>query len=273
MKNDLIKILARPKLKSPILLAAWPGISNVSAMVVSYLDKKLRFKPLAEIEASHFFDPIGVAVKDNLVEAPQFPQSKFYYWKNSGEGSDIILFIGDDQPASNGYELANCVVDVAQKFQVERIYTFAAAVTRIHHTEQPNVWGVATAESLMDELREFDLIKRGNLRISGQNGLLLGVAKERSIEGICLLGEVPKNTSRMPNPMAALAIVRVLIEMLEINVDTYELAQQASESKEKMKQMAAEAMGEYIDLFTEPIWEYGENGDDDDDDDEEDEDD
>jgi hypothetical protein len=25
-----------------------------------------------------------------------------------------------------------------------------------------------------------------------------------------------------------------------------------------MKEMAAEAMGEYIDLFTEPIWEYGE---------------
>ena len=37
-----------------------------------------------------------------------------------------------------------------------------------------------------------------------------------------------------------------------------ELAQLASETKEKMKQIAAEAMGEYIDLFTEPIWEYGE---------------
>jgi hypothetical protein len=25
-----------------------------------------------------------------------------------------------------------------------------------------------------------------------------------------------------------------------------------------MKQLAAEAMGEYIDYFTQPIWEYGE---------------
>jgi hypothetical protein len=25
-----------------------------------------------------------------------------------------------------------------------------------------------------------------------------------------------------------------------------------------LKQLAAEAMGEYIDLFTEPIWEHGE---------------
>lgn len=256
--NSLIKIYARPKLNSPNLIAAWPGIGNVSMLVATYLDKKLGFKPLAVIEASHFFDPIGVAVKDNLVEAPQFPQSKFYYWKNGGGGSDIILFIGDDQPSSNGYELANCVIDLAARFQVKRIYTCAAAITRIHHTEQPKVWGVATIENLMEELRKYDLIRRGNLHISGLNGLLLGVAKERHIEGICLLGEVPQHTTRMQNPMAALAILRVMPQMLGFEVDTFELAQLASETKDRMKQMAAEAMGEYIDLFTEPIWEYGE---------------
>ena len=43
------------------------------------------------------FDPIGFIARDSLVEAPQFRQSRFYYWKNRG-GSDVILFIGDDQP-------------------------------------------------------------------------------------------------------------------------------------------------------------------------------
>jgi len=37
-----------------------------------------------------------------------------------------------------------------------------------------------------------------------------------------------------------------------------ELAEVAEETKERLKQLAAEAMGEYIDLFTEPIWEQGE---------------
>ncbi len=64
--------------------------------------------------------------------------------------------------------------------------------------------------------------------------------------------------TRVQNPMAALAIMEVLTTMLGIEIDTLELAQLASETKEKMKQMAAEAMGEYIDLFTEPIWEQGE---------------
>lgn len=266
--NNLIKISARPKLNSPNLIAAWPGIGNVSMLVATYLDKKLGFKPLASIDASHFFDPIGVAVKDNLVEAPQFPQSRFYYWKNPGGGGDIILFIGDDQPTANGYELANCVLDLGEKFQVGRIYTCAAAITRIHHTEQPKVWGVATVEHLMKELRDYDLIKRGNLHISGLNGLLLGVAKERNIEGICLLGEVPQHTVRIQNPMAALAILKVLPRMIGFEVDTSEMAQLASETKQKMKRLASEAMGEYIDLFTEPIWEYNEGDDEDEEEDE-----
>ena len=240
------------------MIAAWPGIGNVSMLVATYLERKLDFKRLGEVEASHFFDPIGVVVQDNVVEAPEFPQSKFYYRKNEAGGSDIILFIGEDQPATKGYELANCILDVGLKFQVKRIYTCAAALTRIHHTEQPKVWGVATTQQLTDELKEYDLVQRGNLHIAGLNGLLLGVAKERGIEGICLLGEVPAYATRIQNPMAALAVLRVLTKILDIEVDTLEMAQLASETKEKMKQLAAEAMGEYIDHFTEPIWENDE---------------
>jgi len=256
--NKLVKLYARPKLNSPNLIAAWPGIGNVSILVATYLERKLDFKRLGVIEASYFFDPIGVVVQDNVVEAPQFPQSKFYYRKNEGGGSDIILFIGEDQPAAKGYELANCVLDVGLNFQVKRIYTCAAALTRIHHSEQPKVWGVATSQQLTDELKEYDLVQRGNLQIAGLNGLLLGVAKEKGVEGICLLGEVPVYATRIQNPMAALAILEVLTRMLDIEIDTLELAQLASETKEKMKLLAAEAMGEYIDLFTEPIWEHGE---------------
>jgi len=240
------------------MVAAWPGIGNVSMLVATYLERKLDFKRLGVIEASHFFDPTGVVVRENVVEAPDFPQSKFYYRKNEAGGSDIILFIGEDQPAAKGYELANCVLDVGISFQVKRIYTCAAALTRIHHTEQPKVWGVATSHELSDELEKHDLVQRGNLHIAGLNGLLLGVAKEKRVEGICLLGEVPMYATRIQNPMAALAILGVLTKMLDIEVDTLELAQLASETKEKMKQLAAEAMGEYIDYFTEPIWEHDE---------------
>ncbi|MEE8599267.1 MAG: PAC2 family protein [Dehalococcoidales bacterium] len=255
--KGLVKLYARPKLNSPNMLAAWPGIGNVSIIAATYLKRKLDFKELGEVEASYFFDPIGVSVRDNVVEAPQFPQNQFYYWKNKGGGSDIILFIGEDQPAAKGYELANCVLDMGERFQVKRIYTCAAALTHIHHSEQPRVWGVATSQPVTDDLNRYDLVQRGNLQIAGLNGLMLGVAKERDIEGVCLLGEVPTYATRIQNPMAALVVLKVLTRMLDIEIDLAELAQLAVEMKERMKQVAAQAMGEYIDYFTEPIWEHG----------------
>ncbi len=255
MKN-IIKIYARPKLKNPVMLASWPGIGDVSMIVASYLLKKLDFKDLGEIEPSYFFDATGVVARDNVIEEPQFPQSRFYYWKNP-EGNDIILFIGEDQPITKGYELANCVLDVAARFQVKRIYTCAAALSRIHHTEQPRVWGVVTSPHMAQELDKYELVQKGNLQIAGLNGLLLGVTKERNIEGICLLGEVPVHTTRIQNPVAALAVLQVLTRMLNIEVDIGELTQIAHEAADRLKQVAAEAMGEYIDNFTRPIWEYG----------------
>jgi len=258
--NELIKLYARPRLNSPNLLAAWPGVGNVAIIIANYLTTKLHFKELAEIYPASFFDPTGVLVEDSIIEAPQFPQSRFFYRKNDRKGaSDLILFVGDDQPPNKGYDLANCVLDVADRFHVQRIYTCAAALTRIHHTEQPKAWGVGTNLAMVQELKKLNLKQKGNLQIAGLNGLLLGVAKERQIDGMCLLGEVPSYASRMPNPMAALAVIKVLAKMLEIEVDTVELAGLADEAREKMKQAAAEAMGQYIDYFTQPIWEQGQD--------------
>jgi len=101
-------------------------------------------------------------------------------------------------------------------------------------------------------------VQKRNLQIAGLNGLMLGVAKERDIEGVCLLGEVPMYATKIQNPMAALAILKTLAGMLDIEIDLAELTQLANETREGMKRAAAEAMGEYIDYFTEPIWEQDE---------------
>ena len=256
--KNAIKVRARPTLTEPNMLAAWPGISNVAMITAGYIARKLEFKELAEVRAPLFFDPIGVMVRGNLVEEPQFPQSRFYYWKNPN-GSDLILFMGDAQPNTGSYDLANTIVDAAVRFKVKRIYTCAAAITRIHHTEEPRVWGVGTTAEVVKELSAHSLVQGGALQIAGMNGILLGVAKERKLEGACLLGEVPNYTTRLHNPMAALAVAQSLANILQIKIDFNELKAGAAEARERMKQIAAEAMEEYIDYFTEPVWERGED--------------
>ena len=260
--KDIVKIRARPKLTEPNLLAAWPGISNVAMIATAYLARKLEVKELANIRPQFYFEPVGVMVRNNVIEEPQFPSSFFYYYKNPG-GRDLIIFIGESQPVSNSYGMANTIVDAAEHFKVKRIHTCAAAITRIHHTEDPRVWGVGTDPTIATELAGAGLVQGGNLQIAGMNGLILGVAKERNIEGVCVLGEVPSYATRLQNPIAGLAVVRMLSQILEIPIDVSELAQAADDARERMKQIAAEAMEDYIDYFTEPIWEREEEESDD----------
>ncbi len=253
MKNP-IKLYKEPHRKACDLLAVWPGIGNVALIVARYIKDKLKAEEIGEIEPFDFFDPIGVMVKSNIIEAPQFPESKFYYLRNPASDRDLVLFISDEQPSFKGYEMANCVLDVSQKLKVKRVYTCAAAIARIHHTESPRVWGAATNPKLLEVLRKHDVILRGDIQIAGLNGLFLGVAKERGFDGICILGEVPSYTTRIPNPKAALAVLNILSKILAIDISTSDLAKLAKESDEQMKKLAAEAMEEFIDRYTKPVW-------------------
>ena len=252
--KTVIKLYKEPRRKACDLLAAWPGIGNVALIIARYIKDKLKMEEIGEIEPFDFFDPIGVMVKGNLIEAPQFPEGKFYHWQNHNSDRDLLLFISDQQPSFKGYEMASCVLDVSRKLKVKRVYTCAAAIARIHHTENPKVWGAATNQKLLEVLRKQNVILRGDIQIAGLNGLFLGVAKERGFEGICLLGEVPSYTTRIPNPKAALAILEVLAKVLSININTNDLAKLSKESDEQMKKMASEAMEEFIDRYTKPVW-------------------
>ena len=250
-----IRLYKRPRLQAPAMLAAWPGIGNVSLIVCRYLQEKLGAQEMGEIKPFPYFEPTGVWVANNVVESPQFPESKFYYWKRGRGGGDLIFFIGDAQPLSKGYELAGSVLEVAQAFKVERVYTCAAAIAPVHHSEKPKVWAVATEESLLSELKKYPVVLRGDLQIAGLNGLLLGVAKEKGLQGICLLGEVPSYATRIDNPKASLAVLEVLTPILGIDIDLTELRQAAVEAEREMKRMAGEAMSQFIDHFTVPYWE------------------
>ncbi len=283
MKQQNIKLNTKAINRECDLIASWPGISNVSLIIAKYLQEKLQAKEIGYVEPFAFFDPIGVMVKDNVIEKPQFPENKFYHYKNPNGPRDLVLFISDEQPASKGYDLASCILDACSQLKVKRVFTCAAAIVRMHHTETPHVWAAATERRLVETLKAYNVILKGQIQIAGLNGLFLGVAKERPMDGICLLAEVPSYTTRIPNPKAALAIIEVLAKMLNLRVDMADLQGAAAQSEQTMKQVAAEAIGQFITSYTKPVWppeeaeasgEYGDEdeleGDEEDEDDEED---
>jgi uncharacterized protein len=273
-KGVPITLLETPQVEKCVMLASWPGIGNVSLILARYLKEKLGAHEIGEIDPLNFFEPVGVMVRENVVEEPRFPESKFYYWEKEDKSLGLVLFIGEEQPRAKGYEMVETVLDAADQLGVNRIFSCAAAVTRIHYSEETKVWGVATRHELLEDFERYKVVLRGTLRIAGLNGLILGRAKERGIEGLCLLGEVPGFATQMAHPKAALAVLSVIAEMLDIEIDTEELESVAKQSELEMDVISKQATAAYIDQFTEPIWEQNESeeeeeGEDEDEDDEE----
>ncbi len=242
-----VRFYSRPRLKSPVLVAGWPGIANIGLTAVNYLRAKLRAKKLAEINPEPFFFPRKILIEGGLLRDMEFPEGTFYYYK--GE-PDLIFFLGEAQPHEEAkiYAMANLILDVAEKFGVRRVYTAAAAVASVHHSLEPRIWAVPNSPKLLPELKRYNVVllsdleeRRGSGNITGLNGVLIGVARERNMEGVCFLGEIPVYIAHFPlqYPKASRAILNVLTAVLGVRIDMGEIgfyAEQADREIERLYQ-------------------------------------
>lgn len=233
--KDYVELKAAPSLHRPYLLAAWSGMGAVAILAFNYLRQALAARELGQIDARRFFSPNQVNIQDRLIQEPEFAENKFYYWQG-GAAHDLLFFIGNQQPPQ-AYEMAHLILDTADHFGVERIYTAAAFPTFMHHQQPPGVWGAANEKALLRELERYgvQIMDRGT--IGGLNGLLLGVARERARPGLCLLGETPLYTTQTINPRAAQAVLGVLGRMLAVQIDTAKLDLWAADMDPQMEQL------------------------------------
>ncbi len=240
-------------MESPDLICGWPGIGRIGIMAVDYLRRTIVAEELGEIESWDFFEPNKVVIKDGLLKDMEFPTNKFYYRKL--EKRDLLLFLGEKQPAEGArlyatgekaYEMANLVLDVAEQFGCQRVYTSGAAVAQTHHTLKPRVWAVPNSEDLIKEVRGYDNTvlmseieegRHGQGTISGLNGLLLGVARKRGIKALCLMGEIPYylQASPWPYPKASISVLEVLASTLGIDIDLIPLDDMARKMDESVE--------------------------------------
>jgi len=70
--------------------------------------------------------------------------------------------------------------------------------------------------------------------ISGLNGLILGLAKERGIDAVCLLATMPQYAIGLPNPKASGAIVDTLQKIMNFVVSMEEIYEYIKDMDEKM---------------------------------------
>jgi hypothetical protein len=177
--------------------------------------------------------PPAVSYHDGTIT---YEQSSYKFYQTEKE--NLIIFSGEFNPTDPRrlYEICYEVVDMAKKLNVRTLFSLGAAL-RDSQPNEPKIFGAATSEELLDKLKKqkiSPLVGKG--RITGFNGLILGIAKEQNLDSICILGEI--DNPQIIQPKTAGKIISVLANLLEIQpIDLKELEEEEKKKKFLEQQM------------------------------------
>ena len=100
--------------------------------------------------------------------------------------------------------------------------------------KEPRVFGAATKKKHVKTLKKYGINIMNQGMITGMNGILIGTAKIRDIEGYSLLGET---SGYIIDPNSARAILKSLNKILKMEINLEKLTDKIDESNELMNQV------------------------------------
>ena len=212
MKETCLKEFVEIQPNSPVLIEGLPGLGLVGKIALRYMIKQLKAKKIAYLYSPHFPYFVLVNKKGNV----RLLRGVFYYYPNPS-GNDLILFTGDSQSQTieGQYEIADKILAFSEKHNVKTIATIGGY--RIEPNQKPKVFIAATSQGILDRaLRAGATLSTSGSPIVGTAGLILGLAKFRRIDALCLLGET---RGYLPDPLSAKSVLEVLKSTFNFDLD------------------------------------------------------
>jgi uncharacterized protein (TIGR00162 family) len=231
MKKTVIKELKIVELNNPILIEGFPGLGMVGNIATQYLARQLKAQKLATLYSPHF--PYQVIV--NKKGSARLLRGEFFFWKNKTGENDLIFLTGDSQAQTieGQFEVANSILDYAEKKKVKTVITIGGYRNEVE--DSPKIVAVSTNHALLKKaLNAKAISSEAGIPIVGTAGLLLGLAKFRNVDALCLLGET---RGYLPDPKTAKSVIKTLQGIIDVAVDLTGLDKEIERSKEILDRM------------------------------------
>jgi proteasome assembly chaperone (PAC2) family protein len=226
-KMEEVIYLEKPNLNKPYLIIGfegWPNAGEVSSFALRHLIDSLGAKPFASIPTENFYQisslrPMAVIKEGKLIELKS-PGNHFYYVKGS-LSNDLILFYGVE-PHLQWDVFAELILDLAERFHVQQLFTIGGTYDYIPHTYPPMISALFNHEALREKVIQAGL---GLTEYSGPISIhtfLLEAAKKRELKAISLWGHAPQYLQTR-NVKVVCSVLKRLIDLTQIEVDLSEL--------------------------------------------------
>ncbi len=183
MDKPYLREMFNPSLENPVFVQGLPGFGNVGRIAAHLLIKFCEAKPFAELYSPTFPDYVSISSR-GITHLP-----KYEFYAAPMEKNNLIIMTGETQPSFDDvlahYQVCGEIVDFAEKLGCHFIMTMGGVpITE----EKAQVYVAATSSRLATEFMEKGAVIYSKGRIVGGTGLTLALAKERKLDGVCLLG-------------------------------------------------------------------------------------
>ncbi|HEY7110372.1 MAG TPA: PAC2 family protein [Nitrososphaeraceae archaeon] len=205
---------------STLIFASLPDMGMVGGLTSSFLATETRADLVATITLA---EKPWVNVKDGVVFDVIDTFNIFY-----SKDKKMLILTGNNQPEDPRelFGLCNMFLDFCtSRSRVKRLYTAGGSLNE-QSTGEPKVVGVVTNQKLKDLLlkSDIDVIGKEISTITWFNGLILGLAMSRKIDGIGFYGEI--SDKAVPQPLAAKSIIKAFARLEGLKIDTKPLDRQ-----------------------------------------------
>jgi len=223
--------VAEPDLSDPVLVEGLPGVGHVGKLAAEHLVEEREGQLVRRVYSTHL--PPQVSVEDGLT---QLVCAEIHAVETDGQ--DLLVLTGDHQAQDTvgHYGLANAFLDVAEGMGAGRVFALGGVPTG-ELIEEYDVIGAATTEANKERLEAAGVEFRGDEPaggIVGVSGLLLGLGERRDVEAACLMGET---SGYLVDPKSAQAVLEVLRDVLDFEVDFGTLEERAEEMEEVVRKI------------------------------------
>jgi hypothetical protein len=183
MDKPYLREIFNPALENPIFVQGLPGFGNVGRIAAHLLIKFCSAKPFAELYSPSFPDYVSISSKGTA----HLPRYEFY--SAPMEKNNLVIMTGETQPSFDDvvahYQVCSEIVDFVERLGCHFIVTIGGVpITE----DKAQVYVAATSPRIATEFMEKGAVIYSKGRIVGGTGLTLALAKERNLEGVCLLG-------------------------------------------------------------------------------------
>jgi proteasome assembly chaperone (PAC2) family protein len=183
MDKPYLHMLSNPTLENPILVQGLPGFGNVGRIAAHLLVKFFDAKPFAELYSPTFPDYISITTKG----VAYLPKYDFFYAPM--EKNNLIIMSGEIQPSFEDVPAHYAVCEEVLNFAESLACKFVVTMGGVPNTEdKTEVFVAATSNRLATDFMEKGAVIYSKGKIVGGTGLTLALAKERNLDGVCLLG-------------------------------------------------------------------------------------